>query len=85
MRPNTEQTTEPEKILIPYARVSSGPQADEDKTGLDRQLESARRTLAAHPKWKLDETFNLVDAGFSGYKGKNLEPEAALGGFPNTI
>jgi predicted site-specific integrase-resolvase len=64
------------KVLIPYTRVSSARQAEEDKTGLERQLASARRTLAAHPGWILDEKFNLIDAGLSGYKGKNLDPEA---------
>ena len=78
-KPVPEQ--KPRKILIPYARVSSSPQAVEDATGLERQLASARRTLAAHPEWELDDKFSLVDAGLSGYKGKNLDPDAALGGF----
>jgi len=79
----TKNTEEP-KVLIPYARVSSAPQATEDKTGLERQFLSARRTLASHPNWQLDENFSLVDVG-SGYKGKNLEPEAALGGFLKAV
>src|SRR5208282_865181 len=53
----TKNTEEP-KVLIPYARVSSAPQATEDKTGLERQFLSARRTLASHPNWQLDENFS---------------------------
>ena len=81
---NTEkslQTAEPKKILIPYQRVSDLTQATENKTGLKRQYESAYRTLASHPTWEIDETFHLIDPGLSGYHGKNLDPEAALGGF----
>src|ERR1039458_213493 len=81
MKNESQQPTEPKKILIPYARVSSTPQTEEDATGLERQLQSARRTLVAHPSWEIDDKFSLVDAGLSGYKGKNLDPEAALGGF----
>jgi hypothetical protein len=75
------QPIEPRKILIPYSRVSSGPQATEDRTGIERQLQSARRCVATHPGWILDEHFNLTDPAKSGYKGANLEPDAALGGF----
>src|ERR1035441_8316304 len=74
-------TDEPKKILIPYERVSDTTQATENKTGLKRQYLSAYRTLAAHPSWVIDETFSLVDPGLSGYHGKNIDPEAALGGF----
>ena len=73
------RTIEEYKILVPYGRVSMEIQATEEKTGIPRQLESARKCALEHG-WKIDETFTLVDAGKSGYHGKNLEPEAALGG-----
>ena len=75
------ETTEEKKVLIPYERVSDPSQAKENKTGLERQFESAHRTLLTHPNWEIDETFSLIDPGKSGYHGKNLDPEAALGGF----
>jgi hypothetical protein len=74
----TLQTAEP-RICFSYARVSSEVQTADDKTGIDRQLETARRVVAMHPGWELDETLSIADLGLSGYSGKNLTDKAALG------
>jgi hypothetical protein len=71
--------TEQKRICISYARVSSVIQTTEDKTGIERQLETAHR-VAREKGWTLDEKLSGVDLGLSAYKGKNLTDTAALGG-----
>src|ERR1039458_3253236 len=71
--------TEQKRICISYARVSSVIQTTEDKTGIERQLETARR-VAREKGWMLDEKLSGVDLGLGAFKGKNLTDTAALGG-----
>ena len=62
------------RIAISYARWSSAKQSEGSTE--ERQLELARDYAARHGL-KLDER-SYVDAGLSGYKGRNLQPGAAL-------
>src|ERR1039458_1864693 len=74
----TLETAEP-RICFSYARVSSDRQTDDDATGIDRQLETARRVVAMHPGWTLDDTLSIADLGLSGFSGKNLTDTTKLG------
>jgi len=66
------------KTCFSYARVSSGNQATEDKTGIERQLETARK-VAREKGWTLDEKLSISDPGTSGLRGKNVSDTAKLG------
>jgi DNA invertase Pin-like site-specific DNA recombinase len=63
-----------------YLRFSSAEQALGDSKR--RQLDAARAWAVEHGM-ELDE--ELRDEGISGFKGANLRPEAALGGFLRAI
>ncbi|PYN89491.1 MAG: recombinase family protein, partial [Candidatus Rokuibacteriota bacterium] len=62
------------RVAVSYARWSTVRQAEGSTE--ERQLELAREYAARHGL-KLDER-SYVDAGLSGYKGRNLQPGAAL-------
>ena len=66
------------RTCFSYARVSSDIQATADRTGLDRQLEKARR-VSREKGWRLDEKLSIVDAGVSAFKGKNVKDTEKLG------
>lgn len=62
-----------------YTRFSTPEQAKGDSAR--RQSDMAARWIAQHPGMELDTELNMSDLGVSGYSGKNLDNEAALGGF----
>jgi DNA invertase Pin-like site-specific DNA recombinase len=74
-----EQPTGTRKICFSYSRVSSLIQTADDKTGIERQLQSAQRVVAMHPGWILDDKLSISDLGLSGYHKKNLTETAKLG------
>lgn len=78
MKTDKSIKTEPKRVCFSYARVSSILQTTDDKTGIERQLETARR-VAKEKGWALDETLSIADLGVSGYTGKNLGDTAKLG------
>jgi len=51
------------KLAISYARVSSGAQATEDKSGIERQAAAINRWLQQHPNYELDREVHHVGSG----------------------
>jgi DNA invertase Pin-like site-specific DNA recombinase len=71
-----------EPRIYEYSRVSTDEQVA--GLGLGRQSAKTRKWLAEHRQrlgMELDTTLDLVDAGVSAYRGKNLSPDKKLGGF----
>ena len=65
-------------LAYSYRRVSTGGQASEKRSGLQRQEEALRDWLRSHPEFQLAEA--LIDPGVSAYSGRNRQ-RGALGGF----
>ncbi len=68
--------------IYEYSRVSTPEQASGD--GMRRQSDKVTRWLALNQGrigLERDTTLNLADTGVSGYRGKNLNDTAKLGGF----
>ena len=54
----------PEKLVaISYARVSTGKQSEEDRSGLERQERAIAAWLQAHPEYELDREITAVGSG----------------------
>jgi hypothetical protein len=51
------------KLAISYARVSSGAQATDDASGLERQKLAIEGWLRAHPDYELDRELRVVGSG----------------------
>lgn len=65
-------------LAYSYRRVSTGGQASEKRSGLQRQEEALRDWLRSHSEYQLAEV--LIDPGVSAYSGRNRQ-RGALGGF----
>ena len=65
-------------LAYSYRRVSSGGQAQGDKSGLQRQEEALKDWMRRHPDFRLAE--ELLDPGVSAYTGRN-RTQGALGRF----
>ena len=65
-------------LAYSYCRVSTGGQASEKRSGLQRQEDALREWLRHHRDYQLAET--LIDPGVSAYSGRNRQ-RGALGGF----
>ena len=65
-------------LAYSYRRVSSGGQAQSDKSGLQRQEQALKDWMRRHPDFRLAE--ELLDPGVSAYTGRN-RLQGALGRF----
>jgi len=65
-------------LAYSYRRVSSGGQAQGDKSGLQRQEQALKDWMRRHPDFRLAE--ELLDPGVSAYTGRN-RTQGALGRF----
>jgi DNA invertase Pin-like site-specific DNA recombinase len=65
-------------LAYSYRRVSTGGQASDKRSGLQRQEEALRDWLRRHPEYQLAEA--LIDPGVSAYSGRNRQ-RGALGAF----
>lgn len=65
-------------LAYSYRRVSTGGQASEKRSGLQRQQDALRDWLRRHPEYQLAEA--LIDPGVSAYSGRNRQ-RGALAGF----
>ena len=66
-------------LAYSYCRVSTGGQASEKRSGLQRQEDALREWLRHHRDYQLAET--LIDPGVSAYSGRNRQMfEPFLGG-----
>jgi DNA invertase Pin-like site-specific DNA recombinase len=65
-------------LAYSYRRVSTGGQASEKRSGLQRQQDALRDWLRRHPEYQLAEA--LIDPGVSAYSGRNRQ-RGALGAF----
>ena len=70
------------KLAISYIRFSSPEQAKGDS--IRRQTEATEAYCIKHGL-TLTEKYRLRDAGVSAFRGANLEPTSALGGFLNQV
>lgn len=68
----------PMALAYSYRRVSTGGQASEKRSGLQRQQDALRDWLRRHPQYQLAEA--LIDPGVSAYSGRNRQ-RGALGAF----
>ena len=50
-------------VAISYARVSTGEQSNEDRSGLERQERAIASWLDAHPEYELDREIRAVGSG----------------------
>jgi len=66
-----------------YVRFSTPEQSKGDSKR--RQTDMVKRWIAANPKLELDTELTLHDVGVSGYRGKNLDATAKLGGFLEAV
>ena len=71
-------TPAPMALAYSYRRVSTGGQASEKRSGLQRQQDALRDWLRRHPQYQLAEA--LIDPGVSAYSGRNRQ-RGALGAF----
>ena len=65
-------------LAYSYRRVSSGGQAQGEKSGLKRQEHALKDWMRRHPDFRLAEEF--LDPGVSAYTGRN-RIQGALGRF----
>ena len=65
-------------LAYSYRRVSSGGQAQGEKSGLQRQEQALKDWMRRHPDFRLAE--ELLDPGVSAYTGRN-RTQGALGRF----
>ena len=65
-------------LAFSYRRVSSGGQAQGEKSGLKRQEHALKDWMRRHPDFRLAEEF--LDPGVSAYTGRN-RIQGALGRF----
>ena len=63
-------------LVYSCRRVSSGGQAQGDKSGLQRQEQALKNWMRRHPDFRLAE--ELLDPGISAYTGRN-RTQGALG------
>lgn len=69
-------------VAISYARVSSGAQATDDTSGIERQQQAITRWLLQHPDYELDREVRHVGSGAKAGRFEWFIDELQLGRLP---